>query len=1037
LPTIPEIVDNRQVLLKDVINTLIKNTSHARFAAGYFYLSGFEIIRENVKPDSKIDIVIGVETDEITATTIQEGYDQRQQKIKNRIILKMTESIEYISEDAKEGINTLIQLIRKGNIDVKIYTKEKFHSKAYIFDVEYDNGAIKDSYAIVGSSNFTRRGLGTGSGGGSNTELNAVLRQPSAVKEVKKWFDNIWDESEDFNIELLNIIDNNFKFKKLEYTPFDIILKSLYELYKNDEIYKNLDKLNLDELAEFQQIAVYRAISILNKYNGVIIADSVGLGKTYVAKGLLQYFDGLGKNVLIICPASLRSMWQNETKGIEVKVSIISQESIGMHGLSNELTSKVDAIIIDEAHNFRNENASRFRELVRHTMGKKVVQLTATPINNSIFDLYNIMTLFIKEDEFKDKLGIASVREVFKNYPAEKDYVDNILSEIMIKRSRNFIKKKYGKNNELIVKGRKLKFPKRHIKTINYSIADVYGEDIYDSIADRLERLYLPVISEEKLTAQQEALIIGLVRKTFLKRLESSVEAFRKSIKKQMKYCELLLDSIGKGYLICKKYAMENIIQDADIDLNKTISIEEYEGDINELINNVQSDYDDFKYMFDIVSKINVNKDVKLQALINKLNGELRNKKVIIFTEYTDTARYIYESIKYKVEGVIEQLDGEKKKSKERIVKRFAPKANNYDVKDGEGIDILITTDVLSEGQNLQDCNILINYDLSWNPVRIIQREGRIDRVTTEFDDIYIYNFMPEDKLEDLLNLVDRINNKIKYITETIGSESKILSEDEIIKDKVFNDEDTDSLRELSRAENKSAFISKLEEQKDDMVPTEEYMREDYKNLVFTNSLNKQRAEKLPDGIYSIKKSDKHKGVYMYYKVGDKNFWLFYDYLSNRFITNKAKIYKIISEGSYLDIKPLKRKVDMDVDQILQKGKEFVNSRVQNIIQSQMAVTRISKVQKDIAERVEKMFFKAKYRSRITKEQRKIRQKLKKPLHRGTLMKLKELKIEKMSDDELLKSLDKILSYIELDEMDNNNNLRDRDIELICYEILV
>src|SRR5690606_33571860 len=132
--------------------------------------------------------------------------------------------------------------------------------------------------------------------------------------------------------ELLNIIDNNFKFKKLEYTPFDIILKSLYELYKNDEIYKNLDKLNLDELAEFQQIAVYRAISILNKYNGVIIADSVGLGKTYVAKGLLQYFDGLGKNVLIICPASLRSMWQNETKGIEVKVSIISQESIGMHG---------------------------------------------------------------------------------------------------------------------------------------------------------------------------------------------------------------------------------------------------------------------------------------------------------------------------------------------------------------------------------------------------------------------------------------------------------------------------------------------------------------------------------------------------------------------------------------------------------------------------------------------------------------------------------------------------------------------------------
>ncbi|SHD77511.1 SNF2-related protein [Schnuerera ultunensis] len=623
MTTIPEIIDNREVLLKDVINILIKNTTDAKIAAGYFYLSGFEIIRENIKPNSNIDIIIGVETDEITAMTIQEGYEYRQEEIKNKIVNKITESIEYTTDDAREGINTLSQLIQKGNINVKIYTKEKFHSKAYIFDVEYDDGTIKDSYAIIGSSNFTRRGLGAGSQGGNNTELNAVLRQPSAVNEVKKWFNNIWDESEDFNIELLNIIDNNFKFKKLEYTPFDIILKSLYELYKNDEIYEILSKLNLDELAGFQEFAVYRAIAILSNYDGVIIADNVGLGKTYIAKGLLQYFADLDKSVLIICPASLKNMWANETKEIDVDIRIISQESIGMHGLSDKVTKDVDVIIIDEAHNFRNENANRFRELVKHTMGKKVVQLTATPVNNSIFDLYNIMTLFIKEDEFKDKYGIASVRDVFNNYPNEKDHVDNILSEIMIKRSRNFIKKKYGRDGELIVNGNTLKFPKRHIKTVNYSISSVYGEDIYDNIADRLENLYLPVISEEKLTSQQISLIIGLVRKTFLKRLESSVEAFRISIEKQIKYCELLLNSIDKGYLICKKYAMENIGQDTDIDIDETIDIDEYDGDINELINNIQSDYEDFEYMLAEVKKIDINKDVKLQVLINKLNGEL------------------------------------------------------------------------------------------------------------------------------------------------------------------------------------------------------------------------------------------------------------------------------------------------------------------------------------------------------------------------------------------------------------------------------
>ena len=212
--------------------------------------------------------------------------------------------------------------------------------------------------------------------------------------------------------------------------------------------------------------------------------------------------------------------------------------------------------------------------------------------------------------------------------------------------------------------------------------------------------------------------------------------------------------------------------------------------------------------MFDDILNILNNKDIirdnKIKTLINILNTEIRNKKILIFTQYKDTARYIYKVLKDNIEDVnIEEIDGSKKQDKQDIIQRFAPKANDFKIDDNKEIDILISTDILSEGQNLQDSNIIINYDLPWNPVRIIQREGRIDRITTEHDYIYLYNFMPDKDLDKLLNLVDKIKNKIKNINSTIGNESKIISEDEQITDKVFNDENsTVNIRKMIKSEN-------------------------------------------------------------------------------------------------------------------------------------------------------------------------------------------------------------------------------------------
>ncbi|HGO9421507.1 helicase-related protein [Bacillus cereus] len=1031
---IPEIIDNRHVLLKDTINQLIRHATEVEIATGYFYLNGFNLIKEHIGPNCIIKILIGNETDAITVNELSMGYDLKKKAVMN----SMESDLNYLNDEQTQQVNDLAELIKEGKINVRIYVKEKFHSKAYIFDVSYNNGEIKENYAIVGSSNFSKRGLGDKDNDKTNTELNALLRQPSAVKEVKKWYSEVWEEAEDFNEDLLKIIENNLNIERLTYSPFDILIKTLFEYLKDDSLFEEVKSLNLDDLTKFQAFAVKKAIQILSKYNGVIIADSVGLGKTYVAKGLLRYFSQFGKNILIICPSSLKPMWESEAANSPTLIKIITQESIGRDGISTEVADNIDTIIIDEAHNFRNETANRHRELVKITMGKKVIQLTATPVNNSIFDLYNILTLFLKDDDFKNKYGIAKLRDIFNYYEEKKDEVSNILNEIMIRRSRTFIKSKYGdSDNKLFIKGNELKFPKRNLKKIGYSISELYGENIFVEISTIIEKLNLPIISEESLTEQQEVYNKALVKTMFLKRFESSVEAFRISIYKQIRFCEILLSSIEKGYLVTKKDVMEDIESDSFdiIDSIEKIDIEQFEGSIELLKRQILDDLESFKRIVDLIKDINDEADVKLQELLYQIKN-LKNKKVLIFTQFKDTARYLYKHVIDNNFGVVAEIDSKNNKNnrKEKIVAQFSPKANpdHYDPEKPE-IDILISTDILSEGQNLQDCNIIINYDLTWNPVRIIQREGRIDRITTSHDKIYIYNFIPDDKLDEILKLTKRLAEKITYINETIGNESRIISNDEILIDKVFNEKDQARIKRLN--EEDQSLLDELERERDDIIPSEEYIYEDYKDIIFSNKNNQLYASQLPDKIYSIRKLENYQGLYMYYKLGKESYWLFYDVNTKKIKTSKAEIYQLIAQGNYLNSKPIKRHISFNVDEILELGKKYVENQVANIIQVQMTSAELDKVQKDIAERLEKIFSKTKYRSRITREQRMIRKKLKNPLHKGTISKLKTIDL-KLPDDELVNKIDEMLEYINVEEKLEYKN-DPRDIKLICYEVFV
>ncbi|WML49159.1 helicase-related protein [Neobacillus sp. PS3-34] len=1038
MPEIPEIIDNRNTLLKDTINNLIKYANKVEIASGYFYLNGFNLIKENINQDCQINIIIGNETNSFTAHEISKGYELK----KGFILSSMEKDISYLDEDQKHRVYELSELIRDGKINFKIYVKDKFHSKAYIFDVSF-NGIINQQYAIVGSSNFSMSGLGDIDSRVINTELNAVLHQPSAIKEVKKWFSEIWEESEDFNEQLLSIIDNNIEVEKLNYSPFDILLKTLFEYLKEDKIFEEIQALKLDDLTEFQAFAVKKAIQILEKYKGVIIADSVGLGKTYVAKGLLRYFTMQELKTLIICPASLRSMWEYQAEELNINIELITQESIGRYGIYEEKLQNVDIIIIDEAHNFRNEAANRHKELIKVTMGKKVIQLTATPVNNSIFDLYNILTLFLKDDDFKNKYGIVKLRDIFNNYEDKKDDVANILNEVMIRRSRTFIRKKYGnKEKKLLVNDKEIKFPSRHLKKISYSISDLYGENIFNEIASIIENLHLPIISEDSLTEGQQFYNKALVKTMLLKRFESSVEAFRYSILKQIRYCDLLLSSIKEGYLITKKEVMEDLDSDSfDIsDFVTKIKITDYQGDIEGLIEQVKIDKVNLSNIISLIADIDYEKDVKLQTLINHIrlnHRKNKNNKLLIFTQFKDTARYIYKHILDNNFGIVSEIDSKNNQNnrKEKVVAQFAPNSNpDFFNPDKPEIDILISTDILSEGQNLQDCNTIINYDLTWNPVRIIQREGRIDRITTNHDNIYIFNFIPDDKLDSILRLTKRLAEKIKYINETIGNESRIISDDEILIDKVFNEKDYDQIQKVNDED--QTLLDELEEQRDNIIPSEEYIYEDYKELLYNNETNMEYVSRLPDGIYSIRKSETNKGVFMYYKVASESYWLFYEINNNELKTSKAEIYKLISTGNYLDSKPIKRTINFNVDVILELGKKYVTDQLNNIAQVQVTSSEIDKVQKDIAERLEKIFAKTKFRSRITIEQRKIRKKLKRPLHKGTISKLRTIDFSSLSDEELVNKLDEILEYIDLEESNVNIN-DDYEVRLISYEIFI
>lgn len=863
---IPDIIDNNKVKLKDAVNTLLQNSILSKMAVGYFYLSGFNNIKENLGKIKSLKLLMGNSTNQETLDELAQGFlrlelarEYKEKKLDyinpdtNKEIIQKTklkyqELLENVEQtDSEEsGIITLANLIEQGKIQAKVYTKGKLHSKAYLF--EYENNQVDKGLAIVGSSNLSYSGIN------HNSELNIVVRGEKNFNEINDWFDRLWDEAKDFDETLLNVIKNSWVFNIV--TPYEIYLKVLYHLAKDrieiDTSVTILDEMNLPPLYDFQKSAFYRSLKILERYDGVFISDVVGLGKSFIGSAILKYYrETKGERALIICPASLVKMWDGDEKEdgynqkyeLGAKVLSMGQLTYPEDKKGNKITNytlldeeyleNCSLVLIDESHNFRNNNTERYKIIAPYLQNKKVILLTATPQNKTIWDIYQQIKLFHPFEKTNIPIFPNELKKFFKACEDNPPEVSSLLQHILIRRKRKDIIN--SPHYTLSLDEKKLTFPPRKLVTIDYSIEKIYQKGLYKQIKcaiscppqkDKRKEcpcyelvcngilpltysrygLYDYLTESGKKKKVYEGLaragnkLKGLMKVLLFKRLESSISAFDATLNRMINFHKAFKVGLEKGIFISGRESQEEILGYGDdvyneelYDFLEQINARYDIGDFyaDTLKNDIENDLKVLEYLQQLISPIlKQGLDDKLLKLIDNLN-QLKAQKILIFTEYEETAKYLFGKIKTEFNYRNVEIAYSEKENIDNIVRRFAPKANtpNRRLKEyEEEIDILISTDVLAEGQNLQDASVVINYDIHWNPVRLIQRIGRIDRIGSEADKIYVYNFLPETEIEKELSLQQRVHNRIQEIHDILGEDDKILTDREVLNEKSMYD---------------------------------------------------------------------------------------------------------------------------------------------------------------------------------------------------------------------------------------------------------
>lgn len=927
---IPELIDNRQYTLKDAVNALLTKSIFSKMAVGYFYLSGFEAIKHNLHKVKNLKILIGNSTNQETLDQLVEGFirlDLAQKfkqttmdyqdrdtvsEILDETVRANVEQLECIpqTDENEHAIHSLVQCIEEGRVSIKVYTKGKLHSKAYLF--EYEDQTVDRGIAIVGSSNLSFSGIS------HNSEMNVLVKGQHNFEELNEWFDQLWEEAVGFDETLLDVIRHSWV--KHQATPYEIYLKTLYHLVKHRIEYSKtitiLDEMHLPPLLDFQRQAFEQAIHILEKYQGVFISDVVGVGKSYIASALIKYYkETYGLRTLIICPAALMKMWggdaktegYNEKFDLGAKVLSMGQLTypLDKHGNLNEQYSlldepelaRFDLVMIDESHNFRNNLTQRYKILAPYLFGKKVVLVTATPQNKSIWDIYHQLKLFNPYEKVPVPVTPNELRTYFHQCEQQPVKVYDLLHHFLIRRKRRDIQHSQAYNPELY--GQQLSFPQRRLTTIDYSIEASHETGIYNKILGFLGDkkyaeytdgirltyarygLYHALLPKARHKKQYEGIsragdrLTGLMKVLLFKRFESSAAAFYETVKDMRDSHKGFLRLLREGVVTVGRESTAELRHFADDltdqELFDDIALlnqrfDPHDFDCEKLTRKIEHDIEVFGRLLEIIQPVLYHeaKDDKLQQLL-RLLAQHPNEKILIFTEYTDTAMYLHQHVvqalpQRRVESIFSERG-----SVFNVINRFAPEANDYTLRlDEQEIEVLISTDILSEGQNLQDCSIIINYDIHWNPVRLIQRIGRVDRIGSRAEEIRVYNFLPERELEKNLGLKERVHKRIQDIQDILGLDNKVLSEEEIVNETISYDIDQRRAARIYQ-EDESILDEDVEEVETGVEKAEKIILELRKNdpELF------EKIKALPNGIRSAKHHEEGQGIFVFCESGD------------------------------------------------------------------------------------------------------------------------------------------------------------------------
>ena len=845
-------------------------------ATGYFEISSLIALDGEWQKADKIRILMG---DEVSLRT-KRAFEQGLASVVNRL----DESIEVEKEknDFLTGVDAIAAALRSKKIECRVYRKDKFHAKCYLTHARQE---VIGSFGLVGSSNMTYPGLT------QNVELNVQITG-SPVAVLQEWYEEHWDGAEDVTPEILKTIDRHIQ----QFTPFEVYAKALQEFFRGHELtaseWEEHESKVYPRLARYQKEAYQGLMKRASRFNGAFLCDGVGLGKTFVGLMLIErliYHDR--KKVLLLVPKSGReSVWETNLRkylpglfGRFSNLEIFNHTDLLRASLAEDLQSvaeRADVVLIDEGHNFRNtgtkgddinDRKSRYWALFDLIGSKTVFLLTATPVNNKLTDFQHMVELFSRQqpDYFKDApTGIHSLaghirkleKEIEKSVSVsapEGEFIetnmveaeevmsrDALFKNLVVQRSRAYVIESSTVEDGAVL------FPKPKTPQVaEYSVKQTYGK-LLSMVEEAFKKdkplfslaIYYPLhyyLGDDKsidpFSENRQKTVVSLIRTNFLKRFESSVEAFRQScwalMIKLLAWVEVHLETTTEKHRLDKwKRRNESLLgvtvvrqkqlfgdddEEPEEDLippemlESVNRLDRSEFDVSAIISESIDDLEQLADLLAELEKFKPSQDKKLSELKRLLKNDpilKKGNKVLVFTEFSATARYLHQQLTEAGFTQVEQIDGQvSPRGRSEVIRRFAPYYNDCSSSqlEREGlqeITVLISTDVLSGGLNLQDATRLINYDLHWNPVRLMQRIGRIDRrMNPEIEaalvadhpeqaklrgEVGYWNFLPPSELDILLKLFTTVTKKTLRISRTLGIEGgKLLTPDDEFDD--------------------------------------------------------------------------------------------------------------------------------------------------------------------------------------------------------------------------------------------------------------